>query len=196
MTAGRRASTRRRGWVGGMAALVLAVLLLAGCGLVNSLVDTTTGLRKAGFSQIRVGLLPGANARSDVGVSVGVTVDAPPTDDVARVAARVVWDDFRERFGVLEVVVHGHGPALHRRYAYAQMVAIFGSRNPAYDKTSVTSSVKGLGRNLLAGLAVVVVAVGAVVAVVLLRRRKRGPPPPRPPGAGGPGWGSPAPPGG
>jgi len=187
-----------------MAALVLAVLLVAGCGLVNSLVDTTTGLRKAGFSQIRVGLLPGANAGSDVGVSVGVTVDAPPTDDVARVAARVVWDDFRERFGVLEVVVHGHGPALHRRYAYAQMVTLFGSRNPAYDKTSVTSSVKGLGRNLVAGLALVVVAVVVVVVVVLLRRRKRGPPPPLAPwpggpsgpGAGGPGWGSPAPPGG
>lgn len=191
----RRRPWRRRGWA--IAALVAGLLLLGGCGLINSLVDTTTGLRRAGFTSVRVSFNAAAAGRNVVDVSV--SVDAGPSDGAATGAARVVWNDLHEHFDALDLTVHGHGPTLRRQFPFAALVSLFGPRNPAWDRTTITSSARSLGYGVMIGLLVVAVVVAAVILIVVRIRRRRGPPPPWPGFAGAgpgatPGW--PGPPGG
>lgn len=195
------------------AALLGAIILLGGCGLISSVVSTTSGLEKAGFSSVRVSVNAVTAGRNAVEVSV--SVDAAPSDRAAVMVARVVWNDLHEHFDDLDVTVNGHGPALHRTFPFATLVDLFGPRNPAWDRTSVTSSVQNLGYGVLIGLVVVAVVVAIVIVVVVNRRRRRGPPPPwpgfagaapaglpppwagppgsgpPPPGSGAPGWAGP-----
>jgi hypothetical protein len=195
-----------------MAALVAAAILLGGCGLIGSVVNTTVALQKAGFSSVRVSLNPVSSGRNAVQVSV--SVDAAPADAAAVMVARVVWTNLHEHFDALDVTVHGHGPALHRGFTFAALVGLFGPRNPAWDRTSIKSSVQNLGYAVIIGLLVVAVVVAAVIVIVVRHRRRRGPPPawpgfagagpagavppwPGPPPTGppapGPGWQGPPP---
>ncbi len=199
-----------------MTALVAAIVIVGGCGLIGSVVTTTTGLQHAGFSSVKVGLNAVASGRNAVDVSV--TVDATPSERAAETAARVVWNDLHEHFDELDLTVHGRGPALARHYRFGDLVTLFGPRNPAWDRTSVTSSVRNLGFGVTIGLAAVAALVVVIILLVVRRRRRRGPPPPWPgfaatgpgppppwpgsppsgPGEGAPppapGWGHPPPP--
>ncbi|MGI8753851.1 MAG: hypothetical protein ACR2MN_16370 [Acidimicrobiales bacterium] len=193
-----------------MTALLGAIILLGGCGLLGSVVNTTTGLQRAGFSSVRVSLNGVASGRNVVDVSV--SVDAAPSDGATVMVARVVWNDLHEHFDDLDVTVHGHGPDLHRQFPFTALVGLFGPRNPAWDKTSLRSSVQNVGYAVIIGVGAVALVVAAVIVIVVRTRRRRGPPPPwpgfagagppgsppwagPPPGAGpgGPGWAGPPP---
>ena len=186
-----------------MAALISALIVLGGCGLISSVVDTTIGLQKAGFTSVKVNLNAVASGRNAVDVSV--SVDAAPSDGAAVTVARVVWNDLHEHFDDLDVTVNGHGHALHRQFPFAALVGLFGPRNPAWDRTSIKSSVQNVGYAVFIGVAVVALVVAAIIVAVVRSRRRRGPPPPwpgfagaggvPPPWAGSPGPGWPGPPG-
>lgn len=160
-----------------MAALVTALVALAGCAsFVSAVVDTTNGLRHAGFGSVSVKPVPVQGGAGNVDVSV--SVNARPGDPAARGAARIVWDDLHEHFDVLDLIVDGSGPALHRHYPFDALVAMFGARNPGYDASSITSSTTSLGIDVLIGVAVVAAIAVVVVVIILVARRRRGPPPP------------------
>jgi hypothetical protein len=159
---------------GGLAvlAVALAVLLVAGCGgLIGSYLNTQDALERAGFSSVKVSIGTGSNTDT---VSVSVSVAAPPNNDDVHQVAAIVWQDFRQRFGQLRVTVHGQGPAIQRTLSHAELVALLGPRNPAYDATTVTGSAEHLGLVVLGvGLALVAVAVGVIVVILRRRRRRR-----------------------
>jgi len=182
---------RRRHRVRLVVMVVGATLVLAACGAFSSLYATQQGLTRAGFQSVHVGINVTSGAGDEVTVSVSVV--APPRAGDARQAASVVWSDLHERFDLLVVTVHGTGGQVQESYSFATLQRLFGPRNPAYDRTSLSGAATQLGVVVLVGVAVVVVAV--VVVVVVLRRRRRGPPPPWGGGRPGPGWSPPPPPG-
>lgn len=185
----RRSRLRRpRSWLlAGIAALV--VLLLGGCGPIASTIHTQTALRDAGYQSVSVNF----NIGNTDEVKVSVTVDAQPVLSHADDVAHIVWDKFHYRFSVLAVTIHGSGPSVTRDYSYPDLVAMFGPRNPAYDRTSLSSAATRLG--VIVIVLVVVLAVAVVVTVVMVTRRRRRRPPTWP--HGGPPWmqGGPPPPG-
>ncbi|HUE58608.1 MAG TPA: hypothetical protein VMO88_03425 [Acidimicrobiales bacterium] len=159
---------------------VMAVLL-GGCGPITSMYDTQQALRDAGYQSVSVSF----NYRNADEVKVSVTVNAAPSATNANDVAGIVWQKFHERFSLLALTVHGSGPALTRDYSYADLVSLFGPRNPAYDRTSLSSATNRLG---VIAIIVVVVLIAAVVFIVVMvtRRRRRRRPPSWP--AGGPPW--------
>lgn len=160
-----------------MIALVLVLVVLEGCGgVVGSIITTTEGLRSAGFATVSV--TPRLMSDGSDGVGVGVTVAAPPSDAAARTVAQIVYQDLQVRFDVLDITVHGQGPAVLREFAFADLVAMFGARNPAYNQSSITSSTENLGVSVLVGLGMVVALTGAIAVFFVVRRRRRPPPPP------------------
>lgn len=178
----------------------LLVTLVSGCGPIGALFDTQQALTNAGYQSTSVNFSVGNGDE----VKVSVTVNAPPTQSNADDVAHIVWQKFHERFSLLAVTVHGSGPAIVRDYSHSDLVSLFGPRNPAYDRTSVTSATQRLG--LIVIIVLVVLVLGVIMTVVMVRRRRRGRRPPWPPGTppwmqGGPppgattGWtpGTPAP---
>ena len=162
------------------AAAVLAVLLailLSACGPISALFDTQQALTNAGYQSTSVNFSVGNGDE----VKVSVTVNATPSQTNADDVAHIVWLKFHERFSLLAVTVHGSGPALVRDYSHSDLVSLFGPRNPAYDRTSVTSATQRLG--LIVIIVLVVLVLGVILTVVTVRRRRRGRrPPPWPPG--------------
>ena len=181
--------TRARVWLG-FALIGVLALVLSGCGPIGATLDTQTALRNAGYQSVSVTFSVG-NADE---VKTSVTVNAVPSDSNANDVARIVWQKFHERFSLLAVTVHGSGPALTRDYSYSELVSLFGPRNPAYDRTSLSSATARLGVIIIVVLVVLVAAVVFVIVMVTRRRRRR---PPTWPG-GGPPWmqGGPPPGGG
>ena len=184
----RRWFTRKIAALASVAAL--AATLAAGCGPIGAIIDTQQSLTDAGYQSVSVNF----NVGNGDEVKVNVTVNATPSQTNADDVARLVWQKFHERFALLTVTVHGTGPSFHRDYSYGDLVSQFGPRNPAYDRTSVTSATQQLG--LIVIIVVVVLVAGVVTTVVLVRRRRRGRRPPTwSPGGppwmqGGPGGGS------
>ncbi len=197
---GRRPVARRWRSRGGLsvlavlAVLAAAALTLGGCTVVSALLDTQQALQRDGFQSVSVNYKFMTNGD---GVTVSVAVGAPATPADVNRAAEVVWQHLHERFDFLQVSVHGTGSgagALQQaRYTFADMEAMFGARNPSWNKTSIRSSAEHLGVAVLIGI-VAVVAVIVGIAVTLRRRKRRR----RPPRVGGGGTGAPlwpAPPG-
>jgi hypothetical protein len=147
-------------------AVVLAAGLLAGCGTVSALVDTTNALRSAGYSSPNVSI----DANNDA-IDVSVAAAVAPTPTVARDVARVVWNSFHERFDVLDVTVHGSGPDVTASYSFDQLVQLFGARPAAWNRTSVRSGALQAGVVTIVVVAVVV-ALAVVVVVLALRHRR------------------------
>ena len=175
----RRPRHRRRALL--LAVLAFACLLLAGCTAVTTLINTEQALRDAGYQSVSVGFHVGSGDEVDVSVKVA----APASDAAARDVAHVVWNHFHERFEWLHVTVHGsNSTSVFRVYQYQDLVALFGPRNPAWDRTSVRSATTRLGVIVVGAVAVVVLVV-VVVVIVATRRRRRGPGGPFPPGQGG-----------
>ena len=187
-----RSVIRRAVVVGAVGTFLVA--LLGGCGPISATIDTEQALTNAGYQSVSVNFSVGNGDE----VKVGVHVNAPPSQTNSDDVARIVWQKFHERFAVLAVTVHGTAPAFQRGYSRADLVSMFGPRNPAYDKTSVTSATERLG--LIVIIVVVLLIASAVLIVVLVRRGRRDRQ--RPPWSpGGPPWmpggqpsGGPAPP--
>lgn len=173
----------------GKSALLVALcavlcLLLAGCGAVTTLIDTSQALRDAGYQSVSVSFRLGSGDEVDVSVKVAAPATLTDADDVAH----VVWNKFHERFQSLHVTVQGTaGTTVERLYAYSDLVSMFGARNPAWDRTTISSATTRLGAYVIVGLVVAggVVAVVAVVATRRSRRRRNGGPGGYPGGPGG-----------
>ncbi len=179
---------RPRSWLLlGIAALV--VLLAGGGGPIASTIHTQAALRDAGYQSVSVNF----NIGNTDEVKVSVTVNADPVLSHADDVAHIVWDKFHYRFSILAVTIHGSGPSVTRDYSYSDLVTMFGPRNPAYDRTSLSSAATRLG--VIVIVLLVVLAVAVVVTVVMVTRRRRRRPPTWP--QGGPPWmqGGPPPPG-
>ena len=163
-------STHRRSRVVLLAVAGAVCVLLAGCTAVTTLIDTTQALRDAGYQSVSVGFHAGSG--DEVDVSVKVSADA--TDADARDVAHVVWTHFRERFQWLHVTVDGTGSSrIFRVYAHQDLVSLFGPRNPAWDRTTVSTATERFGA-LVVGVIVLVVVVVAVIAILASRRKRRG----------------------
>jgi hypothetical protein len=174
--------------------VAVAIVTLSGCTVISSLIDTRQALQRGGYQSVSVNY---KFTHAGDGVTVSVSVGAPATAADVHSVAGLVWQHLHERFDFLDVTVHGTGSgagAVQRgNYSFADMEAMFGQRNPNWNKTSVRSSVEHLGLAVVIGIAVVV-AVIVVIAVSLRRRNRRR----RPPWVGGGGSGAPlwpAPPG-
>lgn len=143
-------------------------LLVAGCSAVTTLIDTSQALRDAGYQSVSVSFHLGSGDEVDVSVKVSATA----TNADAQNVARVVWNKFHERFQWLHVTVHGTGgSSVFRVYEYQDLVTMFGPRNPAWDRSTISSATTRLGAFIVVGLVVAGAAV-AVVAVVVSRRKR------------------------
>jgi hypothetical protein len=210
----RIASSRHGRLALAVALVVGAALLLGACGgLVGSFVSTRSALEAAGFSKISIGVAGGGN---DLKLSASLDQDTSVAE-IQEMAA-IVWRDFHQRFGSLEVTLHGANGTLRDSIPFAALERDFGARSAADNRTPLRSGIVRVGIFVLAAVAVVVLVILAVVAVLVRRRRRsRRPPdggrwPPAGPGswswgaiagaadngAGGTGspgpWGPPAPP--
>lgn len=181
------AHRRRHRWAAAVLLTVLTAVALSAC-TVTSLVSTETALVNDGFSRVRVA--PHDDG-GDGTVTVTVHVDGTPAAADVNQVARVVWSHLHNRFDALDITVTGSGPSDHAGFTFAQLQARFGARNPAWNRTTLVSGLKGFGLAII--IAVLLVAALVVVTVVLSRRarRRRRPPPLGPQ----PGWGTPAAPG-
>ena len=176
---------RRRGVVL-LVMIAVSSLLFAGCTAVTSLIDTDQALRNAGYQSVSVNFSMGSG--DEVDASVKVSAQASDTD--AQDVARIVWNHFHERFQSLHVTVGGTGGTrVFRVYAHQDLVALFGARNPAWDRTTVSTATARLGVVVIAVVGLVVLSI--VLVIVLTRRRRRGGPGGGYPGAGYPGAGYP-----
>ena len=165
-------------------ALLVAMVGVAGCGVISSMVDTEQALQAAGYQSVSVHYsFPGSGDRVDVHVSVA----APPTQGDVRDVASVVWHHLQNRFRILNVSVRGTGSGggqvASASYSFPALQALFGPRNPSWNSTSIRQSAEHLGFAILAGIGLIG-AVVAVVAVVMTRRNRRR----RSPWGGGPPW--------
>lgn len=176
-------------------ALGAAALLLGGCGPIGNVVSTTQALDDGGFQAVSVGFGVSNPDRLEVNVHVAASATASDANDVAR----IVWDSFHERFSMLQVSVHGIGPAYSQRYSFEELVAMFGARNQAWNRTSLAGAVEQMGA-LVIGVVLLLGAAVVFLAVRVSRRRRRSSWPLggplwgyRPgPGSGQPGWPPPA----
>jgi hypothetical protein len=175
----KTATRRTRLWLLVTLASLVGVLV-GGCGPIAATIDTQTALRDAGYQSVSVNFSVGNTDE----VRVSVTVNAEPTLSDADDVAHIVWNKFHERFSLLAVTVHGSGPSVTRDYSYSDLVTMFGPRNPAYDRTSLSSATTRLGVIVIVVLVVLAAAVVLTVVMVTRRRRRRAPAWP----AGGPPW--------
>lgn len=160
-------AARRSGLL--VAVVGMLCLLLTGCSAVTTLIDTSQALRDAGYQSVSVGFHLGSGDEVDVSVKVS----AEATNANAQDVAHIVWEKFHERFEWLHVTVHGSASSsVFRVYSYQDLVSLFGTRNPAWDRRTISSATTRLGAVIVVGL-VVAGAVIAVVAVVVSRRRRR-----------------------
>jgi hypothetical protein len=167
-----------------IAALFGLAALLASCSVIRSVVGTDDALRNAGFQSSTVDL--GVGSSGDY-VRVTVSVPAAPTAADADEVASIVWRHVQERFAVLYVTVDGAGSAYRQSYGFDQLQAMFGPRNPSWNRTNISSAVSATGVGVIVGLLALVVAVVVIVLAVGRRRRRRGPPSWVAPGGYGPG---------
>jgi hypothetical protein len=149
--------------------VLLAALLLGGCGRAQGMVDTRQALEHAGYRQVEVSLrTAGGLGYAEVKALIA---GAPPPEQ----AARIIWTTLPVRFDTLAVVLDGQATA----FTYGGLERQFGPRNPSLDRRQVDAEVVTSGLKLMLVLsAAAMVSVGAVVAIALLalrtaRRRRR-----------------------
>jgi hypothetical protein len=165
-------------------AVVLAALLLSACGgAVGSLLRADDALSQHGYQSPRVNPTAGYGPNNTNGVAVSASLAEPPTAGDLRQVAGIVWQDVRVRFDDVAITLHGGGQTTRATYTFAQLQQSFGSRDPAWNTTTLQTSVTHLGVEILLGF-VALVAVVVIIAVGAVRRNRRRRPPP-PPGGGG-----------
>ncbi len=163
----------RRG-VAAAGAVAAAALGLAACGgIIGSMIGTQQALRNAGYQSVSVHF---DFTQAGGAVDAAVSVAAPPTQSDVTGVADIVWHHVSQRFDTLDVTVHGTGSGAgevaSHTYSFAELEGAFGTRNPSWNRTSITQSAKQIGYVVLGGIALVVVAV-LVVALALAGRKRR-----------------------
>jgi hypothetical protein len=180
---------RRRSVVTAVAAVLVGLVVLAGCGgAPGALLDSDVALANAGFHSAEVGFSSSTRLGSTTvdGVTVSASLGAVPTSGDLRQVSEIIWQKVHFRFAVVAITLHGGGQTVKATYAFDQLQRDLGPRNPAWNRTTLTHSVLTVGLVVLAVLAgVVVLAVLLTVVLVTRRRRRRGPPVPP---FGGPGY--------
>jgi hypothetical protein len=155
------------------AALLLAVLALAGCGRAQGISDTKEALERAGYRDVEVSLRTGGG----IGLA---RVEAAPGGPPPERAAEVAWSEVPVRFDQLVVAV---GPQVES-YGYQELLARFGPRNPSLDRRQIDEDVVRDGMELMLVLVVgaslsvglvVALAVGALRAARRVRGQEVGP---------------------
>jgi hypothetical protein len=168
-------------------ALLVATVVLSACsGAVGSLIRADDALRQSGYQSARVTPTTGFGASTANGLSVSASLNEPPTAGDVRQVAGIIWNDVRVRFDDVAITLHGGGQTTRATYTFAQLQQAFGARNPAWNKTTLRSSVTHLGVYILLGF-LGLVAVVVLVAVLAVQRSRRRRPPPPPFDAGWPG---------
>jgi predicted small secreted protein len=166
------------------AAVVTAVALcavgVAGCRNVRGVGQTRRSLEQAGYRDVEVSFRSGGGidlVRVDASRPPGTGQPDRPPDE----AAGAVWRTLPLRFDRLRVSVHGPSGTVGRVYDHAELVALFGPRQPGLDRRQVGDAVVTSGLKLFAALSVAaILSVGLVVAMVVLvvrttRRARRRP---------------------
>jgi hypothetical protein len=147
-------------------AVTALVLVVAGCGVVEAMLDSEEALQREGFSNPSVGL-ESANG-SDF---VNVTYDAGPHESVVDndlAAAAVIWRTVPYRFD--RVVIDG------RAYTRFRLERELGARDPALDEETISHELRDIGiRALLIVAAIGIAVIGTIILIVVLvvRSRKR-----------------------
>ncbi|HVL05332.1 MAG TPA: hypothetical protein VM388_05060 [Acidimicrobiales bacterium] len=149
------------------ALLVLAVVVLAGCGRAEGVADTRRALEGAGYQEVDIDL----RARRGIGVA---RVEAAPGGPPADRGAEVVWDRLPVRFDQLIVAL---GDAA-TPFSYEELAGRFGPRDPSLDGKQVDEQVVRSGLHLMLLLSAgALLSVGLVVvtglAVVRATKRAR-----------------------
>jgi hypothetical protein len=183
--------------------VVLAALLLSGCGAVRAVTRTQRALAAAGIDDPSVGFV------SENGADI-VTVKYRPTSiesiqSESLRAAQVVWRVAPVRFDAVRTIARG-GPSYH--YSRSALASQFGPRAAELDKDPADLlNLHGIVVGGIVLLLVGAVAIALIIVLVLRTRRRRTPAYagagwPQPPGAGwqpspppGAGWQPSPPPG-
>jgi len=160
-----------------VAAVVLLVIVVAGCGLIRGTISTVRALQRAGFSSARI------QTGNPDSFEVKVRKDTEDLDAAAIDAAGVVWRKLPLRIERLQVQCEngfgGKGTFVADR---AQLEQRFGARDPDLDRGFRRSDLRTVA--IVVGVLVVggLLVLGGIVAlvVVLIRRSRRRPPPPGP----------------
>jgi hypothetical protein len=168
-----------------VAVLVAMVVLSACSGAIGSLIRADDALRQSGYQSAQVSPTTGFGSSTANGLSVSASLNEPPTAGDLRQVAGIIWNDVRVRFDDVAITLHGGGRTTRASYTFAQLQQAFGARNPAWNRTTLRSSVTHLGVYILLGF-LGLVAVVALIATLAVRRSRRNrlppPPPPSPPG--------------
>jgi hypothetical protein len=135
-----------------LAAAVLLVLLLAGCGRAQGVTDTRQALEGAGYTAVDIDLRAG----SGIGVA---RVTAAPGGPPADTAAGVVWRTLPVHFDQLIVAV---GDA-STPFSYEELAGRFGPRDPSLDGKQVDEQVVRSGLRLM-----LLLSAGALLSVALV----------------------------
>ena len=148
-----------------LALALAAVLVLAGCGRAQGVVDTRRALEGAGYREVDVDLRAG----SGIGVA---RVDAAPDGPAPETAARVIWETLPVQFDQLIVAVGGATTP----YSYEELTGRFGPRDPSLDGKQIDEQVVRSGLRLMLLLSAgALLSVGFVVvtALAVVRATKR-----------------------
>jgi hypothetical protein len=153
----------KRATAAALAAIVL--VLVAGCGVVDAMLDAEDALERLGFTDVSVGL-EHADGIDIVTVSYGT---GPGETQAGRdqAAASVIWETVPYRFDRL--VIDG------RAYGRFQLEEQFGARDPSLDERTIGDEFERVGLRVLGVFALVafLVVVAVVVVVVLIVRANR-----------------------
>jgi hypothetical protein len=169
-----------------VAVLVATVVLSACSGAVGSLIRADDALRQSGYQSAQVSPTTGFGSSTANGLAVSASLNEPPTAGDMRQVAGIIWNDVRVRFDDVAITLHGGGQTTRATYSFTQLQQAFGARNPAWNRTTLRSSVTHLGVYILLGF-LALVAVVVLIAVLAVQRSRRRRPPPPPFDAGWPG---------
>ena len=153
--------SERRQRLAVVAAVVLAVLALGGCGIVQAQTKTQNALHRAGFSDVSVSL----HVQND-NTTVEVTGVGDGRGPEGQRAASVVWRSFPYRLD--GVVIDG--------ILYSKQVLFdrFGGRPEAYERRSLGNEFERIGKTVLGVGGVVLLVISAVLVLLIFLFVRRG----------------------
>ena len=135
--------------------------------MVTELLQLTTRIQRAGYSNVEVFHNFGSGVSSEVTVDAGVGRGEPPPEGQEEIA-EIVWTTYPRRFDLLTVTLAGDLESFER----SELTALFGERDPTLDEREFSDDLtSGIRTAAIVGGLVALVAV--VVVVVLVRRSRR-----------------------
>lgn len=167
----KRAAYRR------LSAVLLCLLVVAGCGALTEVVNLSSRIKDAGYSDVQ------ANHNVSNGFdTVSITARGGPADGDGEDIARLVWDTYPAE--VDQLVLHLNG----KEYAAtnAELEKAFGPRKIRPDPDNAISGTSILWWLVGIGLFLLLLVGGLItILVVVMRKRRRRqmamqPPPPPP----------------